>query len=75
MQNSTQVADYIGCMCSELAELAGESRLHVLRYLLKMATLEACPPAAKTASALNGRSRHPHVEARKKAQRQQSVGA
>jgi hypothetical protein len=64
MQNSTQVADYIGGMCSELAELASTSRLPVLQHLLKMAALEACPPDA--ASALNGRSRHPRVGAREK---------
>jgi hypothetical protein len=34
-------------MCSELVELAGESRLYLLQYLLKMATLEARQQASE----------------------------
>jgi hypothetical protein len=75
MKNSTWPADYIGCMCSELAKLAGTSRLHVLQYLLRMATLEASLPAPEDVSARNGGARHLNIEARRKVQRHQSAEA
>ena len=55
MQNSTQVADYIGSRCRELATLASKSRLRTLQYLLSIAELEARQQTTKVASAFDVR--------------------
>ena len=39
--NTREVASYIAALTAELAQIAGEQRLDLLRYLLEMARQEA----------------------------------
>jgi hypothetical protein len=55
--HKASVAEYIADMSRELAELASESKLHVLQHLLNMVANEARQRAVRDASAHNRPSR------------------